>query len=139
MNSLQLKKFQKNFHQWTPHIVSFDFRKTPSEIKNEIEDFYIVSSIPLLRLIDTRQLLINEADESWIGVKNILASLDGLPEVVLRDLYDTYLSKCGKDVNVKNIESSDARQTERNIVFVLLPELLWCFGDDKIRTRIFNQ
>lgn len=139
MNSLQLKKFQKNFHEWTPHIVSFDFRKTPSEIKNDIGDFHTVSSIPLLRMTDTRQLLINEADESWINIKNILTSLDGLPEVVLRDLYHTCLNKCGKDVNVKNIESSDVRQTERNIVFVLLPEILWCFGDDKIRTRIFNQ
>lgn len=138
MNKLQIMRFQKHFHQWTSHVVSFDFGKTPDEIKREIDDFSNIMSIPIVRLDDPRQLCINEADPNWENLKNIFVALDTLPEIVLRDMYETYLKKCGMNITAKNFESNDERQTWRNMIFICLPELLWCNGDDVIRTRIFN-
>ena len=93
MNKLQIMRFQKHFHQWTSHVVSFDFGKTPDEIKREIDDFSNIMNIPIVRLDDSRQLCINESDPNWENLKKLFVALDTLPEIVLRDLYETYLEK----------------------------------------------
>lgn len=138
MKSLDLKRFQKIYHVWTDHIVSFNFKKVPNSLKKDVENLEDVLSFPIIRAdLDTeRTLVINEAHPAWETLINFLCGLDFLPDVVLRDLYDLLLQKCG-NITIENYEDADPEKLERNIVLIFIPELLWCRGDNLIRTRIF--
>ena len=38
MNAFQLKKFRNQYHKQSEHIFSFDFRKTPPELRRMVSD-----------------------------------------------------------------------------------------------------
>lgn len=137
MNIFELKKFQKIYHQWSDHVASCDFMKAPDSFKKDVE----VGKIPTLSRLDLdekRVLMINEsADPKWEKIREFLCGLDALPDVVLRDMYDLLIQKCGKNITIKNFEDADRKKAARNLVLICLPEILWCKGDDHIKTRIF--
>lgn len=141
MKYITLRKFGKLYHKLSDHIVSFDFTKTPQEIKKTIENMETIVTFPLLRLDEMengkRQICLNEANPAYTELKMIITALDNLPEIVVRDLYDTYQEKCGKNITAKNLESVSEKQTIRNTIYVLLPEIIWCYGDDNIESKIF--
>lgn len=139
MNVFQLRKFKNLYHVHSEHIESFNFKKTPQEIKSMIseEDFNIIQDFPILRVEEQRKILINEGCDTWEMFKDILVSLDTLPEIILRDVYSQYLPKY-RSVNVKNFYvSGNEEELTRRLFFCLIPEILWAKGDEKIRSRMF--
>lgn len=139
MNVFQLKKFKKMYHSHTAHIDSFNFKYTPVELKNTLsaEEFEQLQSIPLLRIEETRSLLLNEAADGWHGILEMLKPLDELPDMVLWDLYSHYEKRFKGNVTAKNIVTFNDEETVRRSIYCLLPELLWTRGDNKLKSRIF--
>lgn len=139
MNIFQLKKFKKMYHSHTAHVYSFNFKYTPAELKNTLstEEFKQIQLLPLLRIEETRSLLLNEAVDGWSGILEILKPLDELPDVILWDLYLFYERRFKGNVTVKNISTFNDEETVRRSVYCLLPEVLWAKGDDKLKSRIF--
>lgn len=139
MNSFSLKKFRKLYHKYTEHIESFDFRKAPKEAKENLskEDFQILCTAICIRDEERRVLLVNEAVEGWKEMLSLLIPLDLLPAVVLNDIYSFYNKRC-KGVTVKNMITFNDDETFRRTILCLMPEVMWCNGNDTVKSRIFE-
>lgn len=139
MNVFSIKKFQKLYHKHTEHVVSFDFRKTPREVKEKLseDDFQTICGMIFLRDEEQRVLLINEAVEGWREMVNLLIPLDLLPDAILNDIYN-YYNRSRKNVTLKNISTFNEDETTRRTVLCLLPEVIWCHGNDNMKSRIWN-
>ena len=138
MRYFSLIKVRKDLKRWSPHVLSFDFLKTPPKIRESAgQDWETIKTLPFIRLDDNREILINTSCDDWEDWKNIFMSLDGLPDEALRDLNGLYKQKC-KGITMANARSWNDGQTNRNVIFLLLPELLWAHGNDNIKSRIFN-
>lgn len=137
MNIMQIRKFQKNYHVHSPHIYSFNFKKIPAEIKKGIDGFDEIADMLFVRNEAERTLLINESDQSWKYVIQILVPLDNLPEVAIRDLYTLYSERYG-DITADKIQTLDESETIAQTICCLLPEIMWTHGDDNIKSRVFK-
>lgn len=138
MGYISFMRAKKDFKRWSPHVLSFNFLKTPPEIKEGAgSDWGIIKTLPFIRLDDNREILINTSCDDWEEWKNIFVSLDGLPNEALRDLNGLYKQKC-RGVTMENARSWNDGQTNRNVIYLLLPELLWTHGNDSVKSRIFN-
>lgn len=139
MNVFSIKKIQKLYHKHTENIHSFDFRRMPPETRKSIpeNDLKTIVELPLLRLEDQRSLLVNEGCEGWEDMLKLLIALDTLPDAVLRDMY-AYYSKRLKGVSINSIKTFNDDETARRITFFLAPEIMWCNGNDTVKSRIFE-
>lgn len=139
MNVFSLKKFQKMYHKHTEHIESYDFRKTPKEVKEKLseEDFRTVCGMIFFRDEERRLLLINEGVDGWNDILGLLIPLDLLPHTVLSDMYN-YYNRSRKNVTSKNISTFNDDETTRRTILCLIPEIMWCHGDDAVKSRIWN-
>ena len=138
MGYISFVRAKRDFTRWSPHVLSFNFLKTPPEIKESAgSDWETIKTLPFIRLDDNREILINTACEDWGVWKNMFMSLDSLPDEALRDLNGLYKQKC-RGVTLKSARSWNDGQTNRNVIFLLIPELLWAHGNDNIKSRIFN-
>lgn len=136
MNLLQVKNFRKNYHVHSPHVHSFDFKNIPSEFKKDGNTYNEFIELPVIRCEENRVLWVNESMDGWKDIISILQSLDSLPKVALYDLFSYYHKRC-KNVNVKNIKTFNDEETMRRMIFCLIPEVMWTYGDDKVKSKIF--
>ena len=139
MNSFSLKKFKRLYHKHTEHIESFDFRKSPKEARENLtdEDFKTLCSVICIRDTDRRSIIVNEAVEGWRELVNLLIPLDLLPVVVLNDIYSYYNKRC-KGVTVNNMITFNEDESFRRTILCLMPEVMWCKGNDTVKSRIFE-
>ena len=124
MNAFQLKKFRNQYHKQSEHIFSFDFRKTPPELRRMVSDveFQVFLNLPYSRT-DEGQILVNESAPEWNLLKDFLVALDRLPDSLLLDLYkvETKRGTGGLD----DMEDCPDDEKARRIIFELLPEVIW--------------
>lgn len=139
MNAFQLKKFKSQYHKHTEHIYSFDFRKTPQQVKDTVtaEELEIIKELPLIRMEETRTILLNESLKCWRDLLDLLKPLDLLPEPVLNDLYLYYRQKM-KHVTINNAQTFNDSESFRRFTFCLIPEILWCYGNDNVKSKLFG-
>lgn len=128
MNGIQIEKFKKKYHHWSNTIKSFDFRFTPLELKkqNKVsdDDFKIFISLPYCR--DNQGIiLVNEAIKEWKLLKDLLLSLDILPDSLLLDIYRMDSKKYQNNTLVDLSIKEDNDQIKRQVVNQLIPEIIW--------------
>ena len=113
---LRKKKFSLN--KRSEHIVSCDFQKIPDYIYNNagIKREEIIQ-FPLVRMEGQNKLLINENDP---------------------DLFELYDKEC-KGVTLQTVRGCSDTETARNIIYIVLPEILWCHGNVTIKGKIFPE
>lgn len=130
---LRKKKFSLN--KRSEHIVSCDFRKIPDYIYNNagIKREEIIQ-FPLVRMEGQNKLLINENDPDWEALSMYLSALDTLPDQILMDLYGLYDKEC-KGVTLQTVRGCSDTETARNIIYIVLPEILWCHGNVTIKGK----
>lgn len=60
MRYFSLVKVRKDLKRWSPHVLSFDFLKTPPKIMESAgKDWETIKTLPFIRLDDNREILIN--------------------------------------------------------------------------------
>lgn len=126
-------------HNHSPHVASLDFRRVPRKIKKGIEDFGLISSFLFIRGTENGRIIyVNEAVEGWDAAVNIMSGLDKLPDAALYDLYHRYAEKY-KGMKPQNISTFDNGETEKRTTYVLLREILWAHGDDKVKSLFWDR
>ena len=101
------------FHKWTDHVYSLDIKNLPDFVKEEY-DYTAISDKPV-SLFKDGTLVINESEPNWIAIKNLLFSLDCLPQSLLEDLYKTE-SERYKNME-PNIDTDDVGEAIRRILY----------------------
>ena len=74
----------------------------------------------------------------WDAAVNIMSGLDKLPDAALYDLYHRYAEKY-KGMKPQNISTFDNGETEKRTTYVLLREILWAHGDDKVKSLFWDK
>lgn len=125
MNRFELKKLQKQYHTWSEHIDSYDFRATPKELKATITEaeFDSLLNLPYSLIHDQKRILVHETFEGWETVKDVFTSLDCMPVKYLHDIYDANKERY-KDVVLNNITGTEEEISEK-IIFCLIPDVIW--------------
>lgn len=134
-----LKKKKFSLNKRSEHVVSCDFRRIPDCVYNNagIKREEIIQ-FPLVRMEGKKQLLINENDPDWEVLSLYLSALDTLPDQILMDLYGLYDKEC-KGVTLQTVRGHSDAETARNVIYIVLPEVLWCHGNTTIRGKIFPE
>lgn len=134
MDSIQIDEFKKKYHHWSDTIKSFDFRFTPPElrIQNKVsdEDFKTFISLPYSR-DDQGIILINEAFTEWELLKDLLLSLDRLPDSLLLDIYKMDSKRYQNNTLIDLSIKEDNDETKRQILNQLIPEIIWAHSFKK--------
>lgn len=131
MNKYQENKFAKHCNIWSSNIASFNWAKVPNSLKNCFSDDEMKQYLeqPLLRLNGGNILLVNEAFDGWEALKDILLSLDLLPDSLIIDIYKMDSQKFGK-IDNKSVAGKDDDETKRRIILMFAPDVLWAHGID---------
>lgn len=138
MDFFSLKRYKKLYHNHSKHVDSFNFEKMPLKVKREFtkEEQELISQLPFIRLDDPRTLLVNERPENDAMIE-ILSGLDNLQDALLYDIYNMYEQKY-RDVTLDTfLIATDMNETYRRLIVLILPEILWCHGNDTIKSRLF--
>lgn len=130
MNSFQLRQFRKKYHHWSNTIKSFDFRMTPTELRKSLnvsdEDFRTFFKLPYCR-DDAGGILVNESFAEWKLTRDLLLSLDRLPESLLLDIYKMESKRYTEDC-LDNLSGCSDDEAMRRVLYKLLPEIMWARG-----------
>lgn len=139
MEIFKKNDMKKLYHSHSPHVDSFNFKKIPRQIKRTIpaKELPYLESIPLIRLDEPRTILLNEADEAFEEFVRIFVMLDSMRDTLLHDIYAMYVRN-RENVSLDNFVSEDTEETYKNILLLLIPEVLWCRGDNSIGSKIFK-
>lgn len=141
MKFSKIKKESTIFKQHTDHIFSADFALIKKQLELDGESYQIdVAALPFIRqeTDSNRSLLLNETDYSFNDFKKLFCALDSLPYVLLNDLYRSYLPT-RKNLSIVNYSAGTSETDKwRNTCFILLPEVMWCRGNNSIKSRIFE-
>lgn len=131
MNRFQNKKFQKSRTRWSDHVESFNWMKMPNELKNFFsdEEFNTFVSLPFVRIEELNEILINESFDDWECIRDILSAIDMFPSSLLSDIYKMDFND-RKHIKISGIAGKDDDDTIRNLIFVLIPEIMWARGEN---------
>ena len=137
MNFIALKKYKKLYHNHSAHIDGFPFERMPHNVKREFfqDELELIAQLPFIRLDDCRVLLVNESKEESGVMIELLSGLDNLQDALLNDIYDMYRENY-KKVTLENFQVEDMNETYRRMIALILPEILWCHGNDAIKSRL---
>lgn len=137
MNFMSLRKYKKLYHNHSAHVDSFSFERMPHNVKREFskDELELITQLPFIRLDDCRTLLINEKPEND-AILELLVSLDNLQDTLLHDIYSLYEERY-KDVTLDNFQVEDMNETYRRMIALIMPEILWCHGNDTVKSRLF--
>ena len=129
MNKSQIKMLQRHRTRWSDHVESLNWLRIPAELKREFssEDFKTFVNLPFIRLEGHGTILVNEAFDGWETMRDLLSAIDIFPDSLLIDIYNMDKDK-RKNVSISNIVGKDEDETIRNLVFILIPEIMWARG-----------
>lgn len=117
-------------------LISFNFRKAPSQVSEDIQDYEFVSTLPVIRITNARTIALNESFPGWQRLLVILMALTQMPDSLLTDIFNMDSEKY-KDVNLfENISGINDDDSLRRLYFVLIPEILWTRGNETIESKI---
>lgn len=130
MNNRQVKEFIRHCTIWSPKVASFDWGKVPGAVKKCLSDDEIktYAQLPLLNP-DNKIILINESFDGWDALKDILVSLDLLPDSLIIDIYKMDSKKFGK-VDCSNVVGKDEEESRRKLILLYIPDVLRVHGID---------
>ena len=143
MKFLKMKKESRTYNRHTDHIFSADFALIKKELEAAGQVYQLdVASLPFIRMeIDSKRILLlneTESNKSYGDFKKLFCALDDLPTVLLNDLFKMYLPS-RKNLFIRNYNGGSSEADKwRNTCFLLLPEVMWCHGNDLIKSRIFD-
>lgn len=139
MELFKKNDLKKLYHSHSPHVDSFNFRKIPKQIKRTIpvKELSYLEGLPLIRIDEPRTILRNEADEAFEEFVKIFVMLNSMRDSLLHDVYGLYVRN-RENASLDNFVSEDVDETYKNILLLLIPEVLWCRGDNSIESKIFK-
>lgn len=139
MELFKRNDLKKLYHSYAQHIDGFNFRKIPKQIKRTIpvKELSYLEGLPLIRIDEPRTILLNEADEAFDEFVKIFVMLDSMRDSLLHDVYGLYVRN-RENASLDNFVSEDVDETYKNILLLLIPEVLWCRGDNSIESKIFK-
>lgn len=117
-------------------LISFDFKKAPSQVSEGIQDWEFVSTLPIVRILNARTVALNESFPGWQRLLVVLMALTQMPDSLLIDIFNMDSGKY-KDVNLfEHISGINDDDSIRRLFFVLMPEILWTRGNETIESKI---
>ena len=125
----EILRFQKAYHKHSITVESYDFNLTPQCLRAlhgvDDEAFKTYISLPYVR-DDQGKILVNEALPDWELLRDLLLSLDRLPDSLLVDIYRMD-SKRFKD----DLMGNSTEEMLRKAIYQLIPEIIWAHGFQK--------
>ena len=133
MNSVKVRKFQKKYHHWSDTVKSFDFHRTPVELRKQSgvsnKDFEVFVSLPYSR-DNAGAIIVNEGLPEWNLMRDLLLSLDRLPDSLLLDIYRMDKDRWTEG-ELDKVEGDTEDEMLRKILYRLIPEITWAHSFHK--------
>ena len=83
------------------------------------------------------EVFVNESVAGWEVFVKLATLLDMLPDAILEDMF-LYYQKRYKGITASNIRVSNDDEIIRQTVYCVIPEILWCHGDDRTKSLIWE-
>lgn len=128
-----VEQINKHYHRYSDVIHGMDFCKTPIDLATacgvDVTMFEIFKQLPYSRT-NEGQILVNEALPDWKLMRDLLLSLDRLPDSLLIDIYRMDKHRWAEG-ELDRMDGDTEDEMLRKILYRLIPEITWAHSFHK--------
>ncbi len=134
-----MKFSKKRICDYSENVRSTGFKDLPKSFWQGYpeSESAVIKDMLFVRDESQKKLIVNESVAGWEVFVKLATLLDMLPDAILEDMF-LYYQKRYKGITASNIRVSNDDEIIRQTVYCVIPEILWCHGDDRTKSLIWE-